>query len=166
MQESDYLQIRPAKPGDIDNVLGILNRATSWLLDNKLPTPWIPGKFSRPTFQEQILKCEVYLATANTVPVGTFVLQWSDPTFWGERPPDAGYLHKFAVEPEHYGNGIGQTMLRWAMERTRQAGKKYLRLNCVAEDRGIRDYYEKAGFEYCGDIIGPVCLASLYELAL
>lgn len=166
MIESENLQFGPAKPGDIDTVLGILDRATSWVLDNKLPTPWVPGKFSRSTFQEQILKGEVYLATANTVPVGTFVLQWSDPTFWGKRPSDAGYLHKFAVEPEHYGKGIGQTMLRWAMERTRQAGKKYLRLNCVAEDKGIRDYYEKAGFEYRGSIIGPVCLASLYELAL
>ena len=93
-------------------------------------------------------------------------MQWSDPTFWGERPLDAGYLHKFAIKPEHYGEGIGKSMLRWAAERARRAGMKYLRLNCVAEDRGIRDYYEKAGFAHRGDVNGPVCLASLYEKAL
>jgi GNAT superfamily N-acetyltransferase len=160
------VEIVPAKPADIDTVLGILNEATSWLLEHGMPTPWVPGKFSRPTFQDQISKNEVYLATSKTVPVGTFVLQWSDPTFWGDRPQDAGYVHKFAVKPEHHGKGIGHSILRWAMARTRKAGKKFLRLNCVAEDRGIRDYYEKAGFSYRGDVNGPVCLASLYELEL
>jgi len=166
LSEPKRLEIGPARPSDLDTVLGILDQATSWLLDSNLPTPWVPGKFSRQTFQDQITRGEVYLATDNTVPVGTFVLQWSDPTFWGEKPPDAGYLHKFAVKPEHHGKRFGQSMLKWAIERTRKAGKKYLRLNCVAEDKGIRNYYEKAGFSYRGDVIGPVCLASIYELEL
>ncbi len=99
-------------------------------------------------------------------PAGTFILQWSDPFWWGDRPPDAGYVHKLAIRPAYKGRGLGIEMLRWAEAKARSEGKKFLRLNCIAEDRGIRDYYEKAGFRHLEDVPGPKALASLYEKAL
>jgi hypothetical protein len=57
-------------------------------------------------------------------------------------------------------------MLNWAEKKTGTLGKKFLRLNCMAEDRKIRDYYEKAGFTYLHDVQGTKALASLYEKTL
>ena len=57
-------------------------------------------------------------------------------------------------------------MLQWVEEKTRTAGKKFLRLNCLAEDRKIRDYYERAGYIHRGDLMGPKAVGSLYEKAL
>ena len=160
------VEVSSAKPADIDTVLGVLDEAAAWIIANRLPSVWKPGEFSRQAFLDQIVQSEVYLARVDGVPVGTFVLQWSDTFWWGERPPDAGYFHKFAVRPSLAGRGIGLEILRWAEERTRSAGKNFFRLNCIAADRKIRDYYEKAGFVHRGDVMGTKALASLYEKPL
>jgi GNAT superfamily N-acetyltransferase len=99
-------------------------------------------------------------------PAGTLTLQWADPVFWGEMPPDAGYVHKLAVRPTYAGQKIGLEMLRWAEATARKAGKRFLRLNCLAEDMKIRDYYEHAGFLYKGNVAGPKAMATLYEKVL
>ena len=98
--------------------------------------------------------------------MGTVTLQWSDERFWGERPPDAGYVHKLAIRPVYKGKNLGLQILKWAEENARAAGKKFLRLDCMAEDRKIRNYYEQAGFLFRGDKIDPRFKASLYEKPL
>jgi len=99
-------------------------------------------------------------------PARTITLQWADRIFWGEQQPDAGYVHKLAVRPAYAGQKIGLEMLRWAEDTTRKTGEMLLRLNCLAEDRKIRDYYEHAGFLYKGNVAGPKPMATLYEKAL
>ncbi len=160
------VQISPARPTDVDVVLAILDEVTVWLHSSGIPTVWKPGGFSRPTFLDQISKGEVFIVLVDSTPAGTFILQWSDVFWWGETPPDAGYVHKLAVRPAYSGRGLGLEMLRWAEARTRSMGRRILRLNCMAEDRKIRDYYESAGFSYVKDVKGPLAIASLYEKEL
>lgn len=52
----DRTQFRvvPAKLEDVDTVLGILDEAAAWIIEQKLPSVWEPGRFSRETFLEQI----------------------------------------------------------------------------------------------------------------
>jgi GNAT superfamily N-acetyltransferase len=160
------LRVTPARVEDLDTVLEILDEAAAWIIDRKLPFVWKPGEFSRQAFVDQIPRGEVLIGRIEGRPAGTFILQWSDPFWWGERPPNAGYIHKLAVRTAYKGRGVGTEMLRWAEAKARSEGKKFLRLNCIAEDKGIRDYYEKAGFTYLKDVPGPKALASLYEKAL
>jgi GNAT superfamily N-acetyltransferase len=162
----NYLNIVPAKPEDIDTVLGILDEAASWIIERKLPNVWKPGEFSRETFLDQISRGEVHIGLVDGKPAGTITLQWRDITFWGEQQPDSGYVHKLAVRRTYAGQKIGLEILRWAESEARTAGKRLLRLNCLAADRKIRDYYERAGFLYKGDVVGPRALATLYEKAL
>lgn len=56
--------------------------------------------------------------------------------------------------------------MNWGESAARRTDKKFLRLNCLAEDRKIRDYYEREGFLYKGDVAGPRAKASLYEKLL
>jgi GNAT superfamily N-acetyltransferase len=160
------LRVSAAEHRDIDTVLAILDEAATWLQENGIPGLWKPGGFSRQTFLDQISQEEVYIGWLDGKAVGTFVLQWSDPLFWGARPPDAGYLHKLAIRPECHGRRIGLQMLRWAENKTRTMEKKFLRLDCAAEDMKIRRYYEREGFAYRGDIVEPRGRASLYEKPL
>ena len=125
-----------------------------------------PGGFSKETFLDQISRGEVHIGLVDGRAAGTFVLQWSDVFWWGEKPPDAGYVHKFAVRPAYAGQGVGGEMLSWAEARARSMGKRFLRLNCIAADGKIRDYYEKAGFVRVRDVMGPKALATLYEKPL
>jgi len=57
-------------------------------------------------------------------------------------------------------------MLKWAESVARKVRKKFLGLNCLAEDRKIRDYYKRAGFLYKENVDGPRAKASLYEKSL
>lgn len=162
----EHFRVVPAKLEDIDIVLGILDEAASWLQQQNIPTVWKPGEFSRLAFVEQISHGEVHIGLVDEKPAGTLTLQWSDPVWWGERRPDSGYVHKIAVRPAYAGQSIGRKMLKWAEAASRKADKKFLRLNCLAEDRKIRDYYERDGFAYVRDVHGPKAMASLYEKTL
>ena len=108
----------------------------------------------------------MYVGWVDGKSAGTFVLQWSDVFWWGEKPPDAGYAHKLAIKPVYAGQGIGREMLKWAETKARATGRKYLRLNCIVADRKIREYYENAGFTWIRDVMGPKALATLYEKPL
>ena len=57
-------------------------------------------------------------------------------------------------------------MLMWAESHAIIARKDHLRLNCMAEDTGLRRYYERLGFEQRGEIIEPRGRAALYEKKL
>lgn len=155
----------PAKTDDVDIVLEILNQARAWLLERGIDQ-WRAGSLTRERFLEWISRGEVYLARVDGEYVGTVTLQWSDERFWGQRPPDAGYVHKLAIRPTQTGKRLGLLMLQWAEETTRAAGREYLRLDCAANDRKIRDYYEQAGFVYQGDKVDPRVAVSLYEKPL
>ncbi len=161
-----HLKVVPAKPEDIDTVLGILDEAAAWIIEQKIPSVWKPGEFSRETFLGQISRGEVHIGLVDEKPVGTITLQWADLVFWGEQQPDSGYVHKLAVRPAYAGQKIGLEMLKWAEAEARRERKRLLRLNCLAADRKIRDYYERAGFLYKGDIVRPKGVAALYEKAL
>ena len=164
--DPDHFKVVPAKLEDIDLVLGILDEAASWIIEQKLPSVWKPGEFSRETFLDQISRGEVHIGLVDGKPVGTITLQWNDLVFWGEQEPDSGYVHKLAVRPAYAGQRFGLEMLKWAEATAGEAGMRFLRLNCLAADRKIRDYYERAGFLYKGDVVRPKGVATLYEKAL
>src|SRR3989441_7210262 len=124
--DPDYFKVVRARPDDIDLVLGILDEAASWIIEQKLPSVWKPGEFSRETFLDQISRREVHIGLIDGKPVGTIILQWNDLVFWGERQPDSGYVHKLAVTPAYAGQRFGLEMLKWAEATVGEAGMRFL----------------------------------------
>ena len=141
------IRIIGAQQGDLDRVLEILEEASRWLISKGLDG-------------------EVYVAKDVKETVGTITLQWSDKKFWGDVPPDAGYIHKLAIKRAHAGQRLGLRLLSWAEVKAREDGKSYLRLDCLASNKVIREYYEKAGFVHVRDTLAPGWKASLYEKTL
>jgi ribosomal protein S18 acetylase RimI-like enzyme len=93
-------------------------------------------------------------------------LLWSDPLVWRDVPEDAGYVHSLAIRRAYAGRGLGKTLLEWA-ERLATAGKRYLRLDCGAENLPLRAYYERLGFQHRGDLAeGDGFRASLHQRRL
>src|SRR3989442_11676247 len=122
--DPDHFKVVPARPEDIDLVLGILDEAASWIIEQKLPSVWKPGEFSRETFLDQISRGEVHIGLVDGKPVGTITLQWNDLVFWGEQKPDSSYVHKLAVRPAYAGQRIGLEMLKWAEATAGEAGMR------------------------------------------
>ena len=105
----------------------------------------------------------MYLAGLRGRPVGTLALQWSDDETWGDIPGDAGYVHGLAIRRDFADQGLGRELLRWAEARVAASGKKYLRLDCVAENRALNEYYRRAAFSYRGGALVWGLEVSLYE---
>lgn len=162
---SDVRIVR-AQQADLDRVLEILAEASRWLSSKGLETQWLPGAAFRQTIKDNIERGDVYVVKDFKKTVGTITLQWSDKKFWGDVPPDAGYIHKLAITRSHAGQRLGLRMLKWAEAKARAESKRYLRLDCLARNKTIRDYYERAGFVHVRDTLAPGWKASLYEKKL
>jgi GNAT superfamily N-acetyltransferase len=131
----------------------------------ELGFPQWPFPFPRAEVAAAIERNEVYVAEVDGEPVATATILADDPVYWGERPPDALYVHRLAVRRDHAGRGIGAALVEWADARASAAGRRFLRLDCLRNDPGIRAYYEQLGFEHRGDFDDHLrdLLLSLYE---
>ena len=80
---------------------------------------------------------------------------------WDEQPPDAGYLHGLCVRRAGAEVGLGAALLDWAGRRVAAAGRRWLRLDCMAANPRLRAWYEGLGFSYRGE--AEEGWAALYE---
>ncbi len=160
--------IEQARISDLDAVIDILEEAASWLASRGIDQ-WRPGSFLGSGYEaiaEQVNRGEVYLAMLNGKSVGTLTLQWEDKKFWGDVPDDAAYVHRIAIRRAYADKGLGSQLLRWAEHAAAEAGKTFLRLDCMAENAPLCEYYEKANFECRREIQGKGWRGRLYEKSI
>ena len=146
------MNVRSARAEDLELVAAILDKAGEW-----------PRPFPRDELAELTTRDELFVVDLDGEVAATFTVLWDDPSFWGERPRDAAYLHKLAVRPAFRGRGLGARIVEWVEQRAAEAGRAYLRLDCKRSNGGIRGYYEGLGFEHRGDVDHPRFAAALYE---
>jgi ribosomal protein S18 acetylase RimI-like enzyme len=158
---SEALDVRRAEPEELETVVGILSECARWLVARGIrqwPDPFPAGRVA-----ELLEDGSFYLARLDGEDVATFALLWSDPTFWGERPPDAGYVHAVAVRRDYAGRGVGRRVIDWAGEQAAAAGRQYLRLDCLSDNAALRAYYEGLGFASRGEVEIDDFKATLFE---
>jgi GNAT superfamily N-acetyltransferase len=139
----------------------LLDEATVWVGERGYEQ-W-PLPFPRDEIDAAIERGEVYVAELDGDAVATVTLLWEDPTYWGERPADAAYVHKLAVSRACAGQRIGAAIVEWADVAAAAAGRAFLRLDCLRDNPGIRAYYERLGFEHRGDLVVNDRNMSIYE---
>jgi GNAT superfamily N-acetyltransferase len=155
------VNVRAARSEDARTAGEILDEATAFMA--ALGYDEWPVPFPQHELTMRIELGELYVAESDGEIAATFTLLWDDPTFWGERPPDAAYLHKLAIRRRFAGRGLGAALVDWADAQAAAAGRRFLRLDCQRDDPGIRAYYERLGFEHRGDVDHPRFAAALYE---
>jgi len=156
------VNVRRAQQEDALTVAGLLDEATVWV--NDLGFSQWPLPFPRDQLAAAIDRGEVYVVESEEGEgVATVSMLPDDPEYWGDQPPDAFYVHKLAVRRDQAGRGIGAAIVEWANAEAAEAGREFLRLDCLADNPGIRDYYEDLGFEHRGDLVLDGRKMSLYE---
>lgn len=159
------MRIQLATSADLDEVMALMTDVAAWLATKGYAGQW-PPVIPRDFIAASIAKDEVYLVFQGERVVGTVALQWSDPSIWGERPPDACYVHRLAIRREYAGAALGLAVLRWAAEFARSQGKRFLRLDCWAENPVLVQYYTQAGFRPCGEVKIGTWRGALFEREL
>jgi predicted N-acetyltransferase YhbS len=156
------VNVRRAHQEDALTIADLLDEATAWV--GELGFSQWPLPFPRDQLAAAIGRGEVYVVESEEgEAVATVSMLADDPTYWGARPPDAYYVHKLAVRRDRAGRGIGAAIVEWANAEAAEAGREFLRLDCLGDNLGIRDYYEDLGFEHRGDLVLDGRTMSLYE---
>jgi predicted N-acetyltransferase YhbS len=143
------VNVRPASGGDVAVVAEMLDEATLYVRTKGSDQWRLP--FPHDELRERVARGELYIVEVGGEPAATFTLLGDDPFFWGERPPDALYLHKLAVRRAFAGRRLGERIVAWVLDEAAARGRSFVRLDCQRDLPGIRAYYERLGFELRGE---------------
>lgn len=157
-------RIRRARRDDLKVVLEILSEGARRMAEEGEGHPWpevFPAEEVRPFLEQGA----VHLAEdGHGVAVGTFMLLWTDPTYWPTQPEPAGHLHRMAVRRSAARRGAGRAMAEVAVELTRAHGWTRLRLECLTSAVRLRAFYERLGYRPLGRVEARGFDLTLYEL--
>ncbi|WP_246483801.1 GNAT family N-acetyltransferase [Heyndrickxia vini] len=148
-----YIRLAAIEEGDY--IIRLLKEAATWIQEQGIDQ-WqylLDGGED-----QEIIHCIAdqltYVAIMDSEIVATFTLyseqnEW-DQQIWGEAPADSIYLHRLAVKPNYMKHGIGKDVFKWLEEGHLQTDKKYLKLDCVAFNKKLNQFYQNNGFEFLG----------------
>lgn len=146
------LTFRRADEADLPVLVGLRDAAARWQLARGIDQ-WLPGELGEDHFRARLADGEVWIATlGDGGPVaGAWELWWQDPAAWGTRPGAAGYVHRLMTDRATAPPGTGRRMLAEAERRIAEAGLPLCRLDCLADNAGLRAYYLAAGYRVVGE---------------
>jgi GNAT superfamily N-acetyltransferase len=158
--------VRQAISDDRLTVLDILTEAALWLEQKNMPL-WGKTEISAAVVSQDIESGCFYIAFAEGCAAGVVKFQTEDLLFWPDiSQSESAFLHRLAVRRSFGGGVISSAIMSWAVDRSRELGKQYLRLDCVADRSRLRSIYENFGFQYHSDRqVGPHFVAR-YEYKL
>ena len=160
------IEIRVTGSDDPETSAAIIEAVASWGASEGFPN-WTPGTFTGPDsvglsrLRGDIATKSLYLVWRGDSPVATFSLLERDPVFWPDAGDDALYLHRFAVR--RAAAGAGRHAVAWCLREARRRRRSFVRLDCLAENPGIRRYYERFGFVAVDETVIDGTRYSLYE---
>ena len=140
------MRIQIACVADLPMVLAVLNEAAQWLAADRRPL-WSPAEIGTEKVVRDIEQGLFHLAQAGEHTVGVMKFQMEDRHFWPEIPlGTSAYVHKLAIRRAWAKQGVSTELLAFARNRAAELGRTHLRLDCVANRKGLRDLYEGFGF--------------------
>lgn len=146
--------VRLATLKDSRKIKDILFKTATWL-NEKGSKQWsglLKGEDVH-NIEEAINREEVYLVYVEDKLIGTFAL-WDKQTGWDKdlwnenESRDYLYLHRIALSEDSHGKNLGKELLNSAKQIARDANKKGIRLDCIASNRHLNNYYQSNGFTY------------------
>ncbi|MEK4978153.1 GNAT family N-acetyltransferase [Bacillus sp. FSL K6-6540] len=149
VNENIKIDVQRAIEADSQIILDLWKDSARWI-QSKCINQWNPDHFNI----NQVCECfnngfELFLARFNGEVVGTLYICWSDPILWEELDDkDSRYIHRFAVSRIHTGNRIGKQLINWAEQYIRDKGKNQIRLDCMAENVRLNQYYLDIGYKH------------------
>ena len=145
------ISVRQATLDDLSTVSEILSEAAAWL-EQKNMTLWQQEHISLSVIHQDIELGLFYIAFCQGVAAGVVIFQTEDLVFWPDIiQSDSAFLHRLAVRRSFAGGSISIQIFRWAIEYSRELGKHFLRLDCVADRPRLRSVYENFGFKHHSD---------------
>lgn len=141
--------IRPATADDLNDVLELLNSTSRWLKLRGLDQ-WGNG-FGPDRIGPMVDRREVYIVHDGDTPIATAAASRAgDTDFWtpAELADNAVYLSKVTVARNRTGEGLGEMLFRWLVDRAARDGIDLVRLDAWRTNNELHAYYERTGWSY------------------
>ncbi|WP_286228759.1 GNAT family N-acetyltransferase [Neobacillus mesonae] len=151
----DSFQIRLAASDDRNRIIHLLKQLAQWMKDNEI-NQWqflLDGGDDEEIVQA-IDNNATYVVMndddlAATFTISTKQSDW-DRELWGEDPSSNSlYLHRLGINLKYMKKGIGKSILTW-IESSYQGEVKYVKLDCVADNIKLNNFYKNCGYEFVG----------------
>lgn len=158
------MELRPAKVSDFEAVYRILHENAVWLETRKVvqwPIPWLESK--REEIFESIKYGEFFIAYEQNTVAAVVEIKTEPESVWGFDDCAALYIHKLALSADHRGKGAGREVIREIVSRAKKEGFQFIRLDCVANNKKLREYYCASGFRFKGVANNGEIDVALYE---
>ncbi|WP_405753129.1 GNAT family N-acetyltransferase [Streptomyces sp. NBC_00012] len=144
------LCFRLADDTDAPALVRLRDDAARWMLAEGINGQWQPGELDEDHFRRIMASGEVWIAEADGRAAGAWELWWEDEVAWGRQPPVAGYVHRLMVNRGSARPGTGRLLLRAAEQRVAEAGRAFVRLDCLAGNARLGAYYVNDGYRIVG----------------
>lgn len=168
---SFFTSVTRAEPEDTTEIMRLLVNTAEWLM-RKGSNQWnalLRGEDSHNT-PEAINNGDVYIFKQENHVAGMVILlkepnAW-DNQIWAERAGDnnAIYLHRLAISRKFAGKNVGRHIMEWVhSEAPSLLSKRVIRLDCLANNKVLNDFYKDLGYEYIGSATNSHGEFSKYE---
>jgi GNAT superfamily N-acetyltransferase len=147
-------KIKIATNEDSRKIIKMLKQIALWMKANEI-NQWrflLEGGDDE-EIEQSISNQETYLVMKDNDIVATFTLlsiqsEW-DRHIWGDDSTSKSlYLHRLAIIPTYMKKGIGRSILAWVQNNV--SDKEYLKLDCVADNIKLNNFYTNNKFELVG----------------
>jgi GNAT superfamily N-acetyltransferase len=145
------ISIRQATLDDLSTVSEILAEAAAWL-DLQNMSLWQSKHISRSVVRQDIELGLFHIAFSESDAAGVVKFQTEDLEYWPDViQTDSAFLHRLAVRRSFAGGKVSTQIFQWAIDRTRELDRHFVRLDCVADRPRLRLVYESFGFKHHSD---------------
>lgn len=158
MRYVEGYKIKKATTEDVNVIINMLKQIAQWMKDKDI-NQWkflLDGGDDE-EIEQAILNNETYIVLKDRDIVATFTLlaeqsEW-DREIWGiDISSKSLYLHRLAIYPAYMGKGIGKSVLTWIENNVQD--KDYIKLDCVANNPKLNNFYRTNNFELVGLVAG------------
>ena len=138
---------------DVQEAQALVAEARQWLAERSIDQ-W------QDLLPDRVIEADVHCGRLFVIReagglAGMLSIAHSDVETWGPDTARALYVHRLAVANRHRGAQLGPTLLRWARTYALEHHCEWLRLDCAADNPGLRRFYERAGFAHVRDEVVP-----------
>lgn len=154
--DRNHIQIRWARPEDVESVAFVLVQAATWLQARGDPL-WSLDELHPDAVRADVFSGLYAVAELGGRCVGVARVTEDDPQTWPEAAPgDAIYVHRLAVLRSHATGLVSRPMLGWCREQARLRTIPLVRLDCDARRDRLRQLYDSFGFRFHSEAkVGP-----------
>lgn len=141
--------VKAAEEKDMEPVTALLKKSAAWLKEKGVyQWTYLLHAENNEEIPKDILAGNTYVVKKDNKYVATFTIyeepsEW-DYELWKDNLKDAYYLHRFTVNRTYKNQNVGSELLQWIIAHLE--GKDCLRLDCVADNKILNEFYLQAGF--------------------